>query len=75
MVNISKETLLNFHAVSIGTIGSIENSVLNLDLLGIVLILSLFFSFFHRVQVPSWGNGVVSIARNYPMLGRISPKV
>lgn len=45
MVNITKETLLNFYAVSVA-IGSIENAVLNLDLLGIVLILSLFFSFF-----------------------------
>lgn len=45
MVNITKETLLNFHAVSVA-IGSIENAVLNLDLLGIVLILSLFSSFF-----------------------------
>lgn len=41
----NKETLLNFYAVSVA-IGSIENAVLNLDLLGIVLILSLFFSFF-----------------------------
>lgn len=45
MVNITKETLLNFHAVSVA-IGSIENAVLNLDLLGIVLILSLFLVFF-----------------------------
>lgn len=74
MVSISKETLLNFHAVSVA-IGSIEIAVLNLDLLGIVLILSLFFNFFHRVQVSSRGNGVGSIARNYTMLGRISPKV
>lgn len=75
MVNITKETLLNFHAVSVA-IGSIENAVLNLDLLGIVLILSLFFYFFFiGFKFLRPGKGVGSIARNYPMLGRISPKV